>query len=594
MVERYTARPEVPTSSMGRRHRAVWMVAIAAAFGLAAWVVLGLGQFSVQPGQQSNLAQRYASGEQQIQDSREMQSLSGDGSDGIWGREGGTSTLVLYDTAGTATQKGDAETDAIVSGNLATHFGQVEALPMAEYTAAMMRSYDAVVYVSSNEAQRIPRSFYDDMIGGSTPVLWAGANIAEFDSGDAALTARFQANYGWDPASSVDTGEEAVSEVRYGGQALTRQAEGAPSVLVPEITSPEQVEVLATMPDVDERPWAIRSDNLTFIGEVPLSYVDESDRYLAFADMFYDLLASQTEAVQQASIRLEDVDAGADPAELRAIADYLSSKDIPFQVAVVPARIAKTDDPESADRIGLGLQDKPEVLAALKYMTERGGTLIHHGTTHQYQSLDNPYNGSSGADFEFFRAKCSATQSEPYEIEPCTNDSYVVTTGPVGSDGVEQWVQRLNEGRELFVQAGLDEPTIFETPHYAASANAYRAMDEVYNTRYERSQYFPGQLSGTTLQQDRGVGQYFPFRVHDFYGSTVLPENLGNPTQNEQNGNEIRDPQLIVDNAEKNLVVRESTASFFYHPFLGVDPLREVVEGIEGLGYTFVPAADLK
>ncbi len=46
--------------------------------------------------------------------------------------------------------------------------------------------------------------------------------------------------------------------------------------------------------------------------------------------------------------------------------------------------------------------------------------------------------------------------------------------------------------------------------------------------------------------------------------------------------------------AKANLAVRESTASFFYHPFLGVQELEETVNGIEDLGYTFVSATDLK
>ena len=31
-------------------------------------------------------------------------------------------------------------------------------------------------------------------------------------------------------------------------------------------------------------PWAIRSGNLTYLGEIPFSYVGHGDRYLAAAD----------------------------------------------------------------------------------------------------------------------------------------------------------------------------------------------------------------------------------------------------------------------------------------------------------------------
>ncbi|CAN5346106.1 hypothetical protein BH23ACT6_BH23ACT6_19130 [soil metagenome] len=575
------------------RRRLTWVVAIAAVITVAALIVLALAQSSRQPGQQSELAQRFTSGDQQTTSSGSVDRAA-DGSDGTWGLTDGASTLVLYDATGSQEEVEDAETYAIVAGNLATHFGRVTARPMADYTAAMMRQYDGVVYVGSSDRQEIPRPFYDDMIGGQTPVLWTGANVSDLERGNASLAARFEQNYGWDPTGMSTTGRRPISGIAYNGKELTRQGQRSGPINLPQITDDERVEVLATTTEGDPQPWAIRSDNLTYIGEVPLISVDESDRYLAFADLLYDLLAPDTEESQQAAIRLEDVDAGADPLELRAVADYLHSKDIPFQVAVVPARIAKTDDPDSSDRIGLGLSDNPEVVAALEYMTERGGTLIQHGTTHQFVRLNNPYDGTSGADFEFFRAQCSSTPDKPYDIEPCEDDSYVVTTGPVGPDDVAQWVKRLEDGRELFADAGLARPTIFQTPHYAASSNAYLAMDEVYDTRYERSLYFPGLLSGTEPQLDKGAVQYFPYRVHDFYGSTVLPENLGIVTQNEQIGNAIRDAQPIIDHAEKNLVVRESTASFSYDPSLGTDPLREIVEGIEGLGYTFVPATELK
>lgn len=87
--------------------------------------------------------------------------------------------------------------------------------------------------------------------------------------------------------------------------------------------------------------------------------------------------------------------------------------------------------------------------------------------------------------------------------------------------------------------------------------------------------------------------QFFPYTVQDVYGSRVPPENLGNVTEYMQNNHPPRPPAFLVDNARRNLVVRESTASFFFHPFLETDYLDEVVTGIEELGYTFVTATDL-
>jgi hypothetical protein len=36
-----------------------------------------------------------------------------------------------------------------------------------------------------------------------------------------------------------------------------------------------------------------------------------------------------------------------------------------------------------------------------------------------------------------------------------------------------------------------------------------------------------------------------------------------------------------------------SVASFFYHPLLGLTYLPELIDGVQALGYTFVPARDV-
>lgn len=65
----------------------------------------------------------------------------------------------------------------------------------------------------------------------------------------------------------------------------------------------------------------------------------------------------------------------------------------------MPIHIARTPDGE--DWYGVSLLDRPEVADALKYMQTRGGTLIQHGTPHQYADVDNPYSGRTGEDYEF-------------------------------------------------------------------------------------------------------------------------------------------------------------------------------------------------
>lgn len=575
--------------ALRRGQRASWSLAALMSLGLAVFIVFGIATSASSAGQDSALARKYTTVPTGGAEMAEPALF-----DDSWGGDGEATTLVLYDSEGPREATQDAETQAIVAANLATHFGMVQTMPIAQYMPGVMNTYDGVVYLGTIPAQTVPSSFRQDMMDGDIPILWAGANISDVSTnvGDTGFE-QFREKYGWDPGASTESGPGEVNGIEYKDQILTRNGAAAGPILIPDITDEKLVEVLGTTMEDPQVPWATRSGNLTYIGENPLTYVDETDRYLAFADLFYDLLDSEATPTKQAAVRLEDVDAAADPGDLRAIADYLFEHGIPFQVAVVPIRISASPEEGSDAWIGLSLADRPDVVSALKYMQERGGTLLQHGTTHQYATLENPYSGDSGADFEFYRSECSATAGPAVETESCQQDSYVVGTGPIGPDTVDGWVERLEEGRAVFAEAGLGDVTIFETPHYLASPNAYAAMAKVFDTRYERSHYYPGQLSGQPVSERAG-DQFFPYRVHDIYGADVLPENLGNITEEEQNNHPVRDPATLISNARANLVVRESTASFFYHPFLGVDQLRQTVEGIQALGFTFVAASELR
>ena len=130
-------------------------------------------------------------------------------------------------------------------------------------------------------------------------------------------------------------------------------------------------------------------------------------------------------------------------------------------------------------------------------------------------------------------------------------------------------------------------------PHYGSTPNAYLGIGRVFDTRYESVTYYNGLVSGKEPSMSKASVQIFPYSVYDIYGTKVLPENLGNVSPKKINNHPPRMPDDIIDNAELNLAVRESTASFFFHPFLDLDLLRETVDGIRDLGYTFVAVEDL-
>ncbi|MET7392269.1 DUF2334 domain-containing protein [Dactylosporangium sp. NPDC005572] len=107
----------------------------------------------------------------------------------------------------------------------------------------------------------------------------------------------------------------------------------------------------------------------------PFTYLSLDDRHLALADLLYDLPA---------------------PAPC-AIADYLSSRKVPFAVAVFPVYDDACGIYSGGVPVERTLWTAREVVAALRHMTPRGDTLIMHGYTHGFTGAPNPRTTSSTA-----------------------------------------------------------------------------------------------------------------------------------------------------------------------------------------------------
>ena len=482
--------------------------------------------------------------------------------------------LVLYDSTNTYGWLGELYGQQ--SANLVSHFGTYKAMPVVRYTAGLMANHSAVVYVGSTYDEPLPAAFLSDVLATTQPVVWMGSNIWQLTN----ASPTFAATYGWN-WTGYDLGT--VNQVTYKGQTLERDGvNNGSGIMDLAVTDPSKATVLARSVRANGTtfPWATRARNLTYVGEVPYAYHGMSDRYLIAADLLFDALAPATPARHRAMVRIEDVGPDADPAELRAVADTLSSLRVPFSFGVYPVY----KDPLGAFNNGVPvttrLRDVPQVVSAIKYMTSKGGTMIHHGYTHQFGSVVNPYDGVSGNDFEFYRAHVDAADN-------------VVLDGPVPGDSQAWATGRITSAAAEFAAVGLPVPKIWEFPHYAASAADYRAVAARYTTRYERTLYFGGLLSGGTIDHSRVNGQFFPYVVKDLYGTKVLPENIGNIEPEAYNHHPARLPADLVASAKANLVVRDGFASFFYHPYLGTTYLRQTVTGIQALGYTFVAPGTL-
>jgi uncharacterized protein YdaL len=482
--------------------------------------------------------------------------------------EGDARTLVLYDSTGPWAFLGEVYGQQ--TANLVSHFGSWKAEPVARYQAGEMKGFTAVVYLGSTYDEPLPQAFLADVRDRLRPMLWAGMNLWQVTRAAPAFA------LGW-AGKGLDA--SLVTAVDYKGIRLKRNALNKAGIYRTEVTDSTKAQVLAEACRADGTrfPWAIRSGTFVYLGEVPMAFLGERDRYLAFADLLFEVLAPKAPSRHRALVRIEDVGPNSDPAQLLALGDVLGSRGIPFSVGVYPSY----RDPLGAHHKGMDtrieLASAPAVVAALKQLVGRGGTLVMHGITHQSGASANPYTGTSGEDFEFYRAKVDSGNN-------------VVLEGPVEGDS-QAWAEgRIRQGAKAFQEAGLPAPAFFEPPHYAASAADYQAITAVFGRRYDRGLYFPGFWGGAP-DAGRAVSQFFPFPVRDVYGSLVLPENLGAVYPVSVNNHPLSTVEDLLETGARNRVVRDGFASFFYHPHLGPAGLAKVVDGLRDQGWTFVAPA---
>jgi uncharacterized protein YdaL len=201
--------------------------------------------------------------------------------------------------------------------------------------------------------------------------------------------------------------------------------------------------------------------------------------------------------------------------------------------------------------------------------------MMCHGYTHQYDSTVNPYTGATGDDCEFYRITMNSDYSLNFQ-------------GPVAEDS-QTWAQgRFSSAQKLYKNAGFVMPAFITFPSYAASAVDYLAANAFFTVATERRLYPTGLLSGQPYNYGQIAGQYMPYTVRDVYGIKVLADTLGGIEPQPYFSYPARLPADIIADAQRNLVVRDGWASFFYHSYDSISYLEQTVTGLKSLGYTFV------
>lgn len=419
------------------------------------------------------------------------------------------------------------QSDAWQLATLCGHFCcEVEVRSLDGYAAGDAKKVDALFYLGVNDTTVPPRALLEDLADSRIPVLWLGANLEHL------LAPGPERGLTWVGSRN----DPSYDSVCYRGKALLRKE---PTLNLLQVTDPAKVQVLAEVvsrsgPAV---PYAVRSGQLWYFADDPLSYAVEGGAYAVLADVLHDVLGEDHAPKKLAMVRLEDVHPLTPPAALRAAARLLHARGVPFLISLVP--IYKF--PKEGDYATLG--DRPEFAEAVREAVALGGVIVMHGVTHQL-------TGETAADYEFWdRGRNGATAGR--------------------TDAKTR--ARLLFGLEECRKHGI-YPLLWETPHYASTLEDYRVFSTVFSAAVERRQ------SVNRIGSD----QLCPYPIfRDRYGQLLLPENLGYVPLDDQRA------APILEAAERTAVVRDATVCFFFHLCCDLGVLKEIVGGLQDRGFAF-------
>lgn len=454
--------------------------------------------------------------------------------------------------------------------NLFSHFdATVQSKSVGDYSQGDMAAHDATVYVGSTFGTQLPTGFLDDAMTSGATLCWMGYNLHQLAWNE--RQAAFEQTFG---VSFAGQDFSVWPRVTYKDRELTRNPLGT-DVGRLVILDPAKATAAARMftAQGQEAPYILSSGNFHYVADVPFSFPSETDRGIAFADWLHDLLDIDHPELHRAILRIEDVHPLSDQQNMRAIADYLRSENVPFVVSVIPRFVDPLgvyDDvtpPDIPRPVDVTWRDVPGALDALRYMLQSGGIALQHGNTHQLGAAENPFTGASADDWEFYRIGLN-------------QNGGIIYQGPVDGDSFEWALARVQEGRNLLLRDGI-RPSAWLTPHYLASPVDYQAFASVYTTALDRTICFATDANdGTQLLE-----QIVPYLYKDVYGLTRIPETCGYV---DPFGPPVFLPAAVLARAEANLAVRDGWAGMYFHWFLDVSYLQEVVTGVKALGYTFV------
>ncbi|MFD1928825.1 DUF2334 domain-containing protein [Sporosarcina siberiensis] len=346
---------------------------------------------------------------------------------------------------------------------------------------------------------------------------------------------------------------------------LNNKSLAVPMSLV-DVTPPEGSELIEEGSSLTtQHPYIVKKGRLTYIAS---SAFDRDQKYVLSKRM-YQIMDVEEPTVHPAYIRLEDISPVSDYKLVKKTGDYLADRGIPFYLAVIPVYVNN----ENGEKIHM--KSNRKLVAVLQYLQSRGGIIIGHGYTHSYRYEE------TGEGFEFWddqlnqKISTERTDKLPKPLRKResfrSDQEYRVFTNEI--DAIEKGYIETKHKKaiEELTDSGL-YPLAFEAPHYTMSSNGYKVTSNYFTSIF-------GQVQLSDEDWEIMDAPLFVSKPSILSGMTLYPETIGyaNP--------EIEDPLEVTKIAVKELKeVPGSMVGGFYHPYLGLEHLQEMLDLIHSVG----------
>ncbi len=406
-----------------------------------------------------------------------------------------------------------------------------------EYRAGMYRDYDVIIYYGLDPGQPPPQAFINDVFTGDgiskKKVVWIGYQFDKVQSlAQQALGFTFGRTISSKPRDLIypysNTHYDLENDVLMLAQVTDPDLARARAVVA------EGAQPLPLIVSSKQKAKPEDGEYFYFVGFHPTAFLTPFGAYLVFLDLLNEVYGINRGRV--ALLRLEDINAQTKPDDLLGVTGYLGSAQVPFTLALIPVYA-------DAGGVRSQLSTDSDFRLMVKKALLNGGEISIHGLTHQHGSQSTPGD-------EFW--------------DPTANV-------PIGDADYAK--QHVLEALTEVSLAGLAQFVVsWTTPHYAASDGAYAVFERYFSVIYEDPIRW-----GLDLK-------LVPY-VTELHDNLYVNTNLGYV----QGDSSDADIQRTLTQARLLAGLQYGAlASFYYHPFLGVDRLKQLVEGLKAQGWTFL------